>query len=290
MILSMTGYGKSSSFFNGKKISVEIKSLNSKQLDLSIKLPVIYREKEFEFRKIVGLEVVRGKVEILVSLETDINKKEVNLNKEVIKKYYNSLVDVEKDLNISDKTDYLAVIMKLPDVIMAKEEEVSEEEWNCVFNCLNDALIEFNKFRKQEGEALFNDFSARINNIIENLNKIREFEDERIENIRSKINLELNSLKDIDIDKNRFEQEIIYYLEKLDITEEKVRLKNHCDYFLEVLNESENQGKQLNFISQEIGREINTIGSKANDYGIQHLVVLMKDELEKIKEQIANVL
>lgn len=290
MILSMTGYGKSSSFFNGKKISVEIKSLNSKQLDLSIKLPVIYREKEFEFRKIVGLEVVRGKVEILVSLETDINKKEVNLNKEVIKKYYNSLVDVEKDLNISDKTDYLAVIMKLPDVIMAKEEEVSEEEWNCVFNCLNDALIEFNKFRKQEGEALFNDSSARINNIIENLNKIREFEDERIENIRSKINLELNSLKDIDIDKNRFEQEIIYYLEKLDITEEKVRLKNHCDYFLEVLNESENQGKQLNFISQEIGREINTIGSKANDYGIQHLVVLMKDELEKIKEQIANVL
>ncbi|MGI6717856.1 MAG: YicC/YloC family endoribonuclease [Bacteroidales bacterium] len=290
MILSMTGYGKSSSFFNGKKISVEIKSLNSKQLDLSIKLPVIYREKEFEFRKIVGLEVVRGKVEILVSLETDINKKEVNLNKEVIKKYYNSLVDVEKDLNISDKTDYLAVIMKLPDVIMAKEEEVSEEEWNCVFNCLNDALIEFNKFRKQEGEALFNDFSARINNIIENLNKIREFEDERIENIRSKINLELNSLKDIDIDKNRFEQEIIYYLEKLDITEEKVRLKNHCDYFLEVLNESENQGKQLNFISQEIGREINTIGSKANDYGVQHLVVLMKDELEKIKEQIANVL
>lgn len=290
MILSMTGYGKSSSFFNGKKISVEIKSLNSKQLDLSIKLPVIYREKEFEFRKIVGLEVVRGKVEILVSLETDINKKEVNLNKEVIKKYYNSLVDVEKDLNISDKTDYLAVIMKLPDVIMAKEEEVSEEEWNCVFNCLNDALIEFNKFRKQEGEALFNDSSARINNIIENLNKIREFEDERIENIRSKINLELNSLKDIDIDKNRFEQEIIYYLEKLDITEEKVRLKNHCDYFLEVLNESENQGKQLNFISQEIGREINTIGSKANDYGVQHLVVLMKDELEKIKEQIANVL
>lgn len=290
MILSMTGYGKSSSFINGKKISVEVKSLNSRQLDLSVKLPVIYREKEFEFRKIVGLDVVRGKVDVIVSFEVDINKKEINLNKEVIKKYYNSIVDIENDLNLPGNTDHLAVIMRLPDVIVAKEEEVSDEEWDCLFNCLNEALTEFNKFRKQEGEALFNDFSLRINNILDNLDKIKEFEDERIVNIRAKIKSELDCLQDVEIDKNRFEQEIIYYLEKLDITEEKVRLRNHCNYFLEVLNESENQGKQLNFISQEIGREINTLGSKANNYDIQRLVVLMKDEHEKIKEQVANVL
>jgi uncharacterized protein (TIGR00255 family) len=286
----MTGFGKCHFFFGEKKVNVEIKSLNSKQLDLNIKIPAVYREKEFELRNLIAHELLRGKIELLIFCEQEEGEKRYSINKEVAKKYFEEIKELEKALKMKPMDEYVPVLVKLPEVVESPNTEISNEEWNSLFECVKKCIEEVNIFRLQEGKSLESDFKLRIKNILDNLNEISHFEDKRIESIRERIINQLNNLQQVNYDKNRFEQEMIYYLEKLDITEEKVRLKNHCVYFLETLNDDESKGKQLSFISQELGREINTIGSKANDVNIQQLVVKMKDELEKIREQLSNIL
>lgn len=286
----MTGFGKCHFFYDEKKVNVEIKSLNSKQLDLSIKIPSIYREKEFEIRNFLSRELLRGKIELLIFCEQGEGEKRHSVNVNVAKKYLDEIREMESALKLKPMDDYVPVLVKLPDVVEFPNEEISDNEWNALFDCIKLCVTELNNFRSQEGQSLDTEFKTRINNIVNYLDGIEPFEVKRIENIKERILNQLVTLKENMYDKNRFEQEMIYYLEKIDITEEKVRLKNHCQYFMEILSGDESKGKQLSFIVQEIGREINTIGSKANDVNIQQLVVKMKDELEKIREQLANVL
>ena len=292
MLKSMTGFGKATFESKKTKITIEIKSLNSKQADVSIKMPSQYKEKELILRNELIKNLNRGKIELSVWIDKTENEKKIKLNKNVIANYYKQFSELSNSLDRDiSKENIFQTIMHLPDVIKSEKIEIDKEEWNLIIETTKKAIIEIDNFRIQEGNALENDFNYRIKNITQLLIDIEPFEKARIEIIKNRINQNFEDhLKKIDKDKNRFEQELIYYLEKLDITEEKVRLNNHCKYFTETMLNEKNAGKKLAFITQEIGREINTIGSKANSSDIQKIVVQMKDELEKIKEQSLNIL
>jgi len=291
MIKSMTGFGKAICELPGKKISIEIKSLNSKQLDVSMRLPNIYREKDLILRNEIANKLGRGKVDVGFYIDFLGNEKVTSINAQVIENYFNQLNPIADKLGLNDKTDLLRAIMPLPDTIKTEQAELDEEEWKSIAETFTQALSCLDDFRIQEGQTLKNEIVSRIENIRSLSQKIEPFEKERIDKIRERILDQLNELKDkIKVDENRFEQEMIFYLEKLDITEEKVRLANHLDYFLETIENEELVGKKLGFIAQEIGREINTLGSKANHSEVQKMVIQMKDELEKIKEQNLNIL
>lgn len=292
MIKSMTGYGRAERHTDQRKITVEIKSLNSKQLDLSTRIPSIYREKEYEIRNTVSKAVGRGKVDLFVTVENIAGAKTAggSINKELFKTYYTQLVELQRELGDQNATEPLiTTVLRLPDVMQTEAVVVSDQEWQALTDAVNEAVDNLNKFRIQEGEVLIKDLLKRIDTIQELAAQIVPLEGERIETVRTRLMENLKALQ-VNVDNNRFEQEIIYYLEKFDITEEKVRLKQHCDYFRTVAGESEGVGRKLGFIAQEMGREINTTGSKANHAGIQKIVVRMKDELEKIKEQLLNLL
>ncbi|HOK50829.1 MAG TPA: YicC family protein [Bacteroidales bacterium] len=291
MIKSMTGFGKATQSFGNKTLSVEIRSVNSKQFDLYLKLPNPYKEKELDIRQLLAQQIERGKVECTLTIEENIEAAGLKLNTAVIKDYFNQIQSIAADLNIELTDRILGTILRLPDAMKAENESITEEEWKTVESTLSAALNAFDEFRRQEGQNLANDLLTRVNLILEYLANVEPYEKERIERIRTRLKTNMSeALPNNNIDPNRFEQELIYYLEKLDITEEKVRLQNHCNYFVQTLNEPVSNGRKLSFIAQEMGREINTIGSKANDAQIQKLVVMMKDELEKIKEQLGNIL
>ena len=281
----MTGYGKVVLELSTKTVRVEIRSLNSKSLDLNMRMPNEYRSKELELRKIIGSRLKRGKIDVSLCIETDKGENSTKVNTQVVKDYIGQL----KKISDGREIDLLKMAIKMPDSISIKKEEVNESEWSLILNAIEDALSRIENYRKDEGKALFNDFSNHINNINSLLQQVIETAPERVKKVREKLSKSVLDLKE-NIDQNRFEQELIYYIEKLDINEEKIRLKNHLGYFLQTLNQNQSSGKKLGFISQEIGREINTIGSKANYAPMQKIVVQMKDELEKIKEQLLNVL
>ena len=291
MIKSMTGYGKAECELKDRKVIIEVKSLNSKNLDIYAKIPGIYRNKELEIRSLISKKLLRGKVEFVLYYEITDDNKATTINSGVVKKYIQQLKTIADDLNLNTSEQLLQMAIRLPDTLNVENEEIDEENWSTIMDSVSKAIIQLDEFRTQEGKYLKEDIANRVKVIEEKKNEITPFEVNRTEKIKTKLkeNL-LQVIDEKDYDKNRLEQELIYYLEKLDITEEKVRLTNHCNYFIEMLNEPESNGKKLGFISQEIGREINTIGSKANDSDIQKLVVLMKDELEKIKEQMLNIL
>ena len=300
MIPSMTGYGKAVATFNEKKISVEIKSLNSKALDLSTRVAPLYREKEMEIRQMIQQKVIRGKVDFAIWIEKDAATEAAPINVALIENYYNQLQNVAKRLGLSCQevnggniaSDWMKVLMRMPDVMSRQEiEELSDEEWTVVRQAIDDALCALVDFRKQEGAALEKKFNEKIDNIEALMLSIEPYEKARVEKIRARIIDGLKAIPEIEYDKNRLEQELIYYIEKLDISEEKQRLANHLNYFRETMAEVEGgQGKKLGFIAQEMGREINTTGSKSNQAEMQNIVVKMKDELEQIKEQVLNAL
>ncbi|MCF8365856.1 MAG: YicC family protein [Bacteroidales bacterium] len=292
MIKSMTGYGRADGEVNNTKFTVEVKTLNSKQFDMVSRIPYVYKEKELQIRSLLQQKLERGKIEITVAVEE--SKAEVNytLNRELAKKYYLEIIELQQELGVESNPLLFSSILKLPEVIQSIPEKLEEEEWEGMQKIVQEALSLCDVSRINEGKVLENDFVERIASIASLLSEVEKYEDQRIRRIRDKIKADLDKyFNETKIDENRLEQEIVYYIEKIDITEEKVRLKNHCNYFIQTLAEDEtSNGKKLNFISQEIGREINTIGSKANDSDIQKLVVQMKDELEKIKEQLFNIL
>ena len=287
----MTGYGKAECLVGQKKISIEIRSVNSKQLDLNLRMPFYLREKESDIKTVISKTVERGKVDMSVYAEKKSDTEIKLFDHSLIKKYYDELKKLSKELKVSNENIF-SEVLKLPDVVRKNENEVlSELEWKTINKSILIAIKNFNSFREQEGKALEKDLSFRIKNILLLLKKTDSADKARIEMIKKRIKKNMEEIIPVaKFDTNRFEQELIYYIEKLDITEEKVRLKNHCDYFLITMKEENNCGRKLGFISQEIGREINTIGSKANHTDIQKMVVEMKDELEKVKEQLNNVL
>jgi len=285
MIHSMTGYGKSVLELPTKTIRLEIRSLNSKSLDLNVRMPSMYRAKELELRKRVGARLVRGKIDFSLYVEFNKGEAPAKINSEVVKSYMEQL----QNITPSDSVELLKMAVRMPDAVSTDREDIDADEWAIISNQVGVVLDRIEDYRKDEGIALEKDFSKRITNIDELLNRVIDIDSERIEHIRERLEKGISDLKE-KIDHNRFEQELIYYIEKLDITEEKTRLKNHSEYFIKTLNSADSNGKKLGFISQEIGREINTIGSKANYAPMQKLVVQMKDELEKIKEQLLNVL
>lgn len=292
MLISMTGFGKAEIQFNGKNITVEVKSLNSKQLDLNVKTPMIYRDREYDIRNLLTLKLTRGKVDFYINVDEKKENSALPINAGVFKSYYEQIQKISNDCNISiTQEPVFQTILRLPDVLKIEKVEVTDEEWNAVFECINAALEKMLLFRQQEGKALEKDITERVKLIEDLLDKIEPFEKQRLETVKSKLQESLKNLgKEIKIDNDRFEQELIYYLEKMDVTEEKVRLRNHCKYFINTVNEDLPVGRKLGFILQEMGREINTLGSKANQADMQKFVVLMKDELEKIKEQSLNIL
>lgn len=290
MIRSMTGYGKATGVFEGKTLSVEIKSLNSKFFDLSLRQPQAYKEKEMDLRSLLLKEIERGKVDVMIAIETDPSQQSNLLNKELIKTLVKDLDELQTELKLNGE-NLLQIVMQQPQVLNLDVIEADDNLWMQISQLITEALQKFNLFRQREGKTLHDDIAQRMHQILELRDRITPFETERMQTVRSRLFQSLKSLGgSIEADMNRFEQELIYYLEKLDITEEKVRLQTHCNYFLTMLNDANNNGKKLGFIMQEIGREINTIGSKANDAGIQRIVVEMKDEAEKIKEQLSNIL
>lgn len=288
----MTGFGKAVCEYQNNKITIELKSLNSKQLDFYPKIPSCYKEKELFFRNMIMKRLERGKVELFIRISSGDGNKISKINKTAFANYLAQIKEIsnEQDIKVLDETLFNS-ILQLPDVLTQEAKEIAKEEWKELETSVNKAIEDLIGFRKQEGEALQKDILERIKNIIELKNKIPQYEEKRIEAVKQRIQQHLSDvLKDKKYDENRFEQEMIYYLEKIDITEEKVRLENHCSFFIKTVENEFPAGKKLGFISQEIGREINTIGSKANDVDIQQIVVRMKDELEKIKEQLLNVL
>ena len=291
MIRSMTGYGKAECLLADKKLTIEIKSLNSKQLDTNTRLPSLYKEKELEIRQIIASTMERGKVECSFYYELTGETAPGTINEPVVKEYYQQLYKISGELGLQASLELLTTVMRMPDTIRTEKAELDDSEWSLVTDALKQALNNVNNFRVQEGESLDRDLRQRVDSIKRKLVDVERYEKERIDQVRERISKHLDELvmKDT-VDENRFEQELIYYIEKLDISEEKVRLTNHCLYFLETLEDQAPAGKKLGFISQEMGREINTLGSKANHKEIQKLVVEMKDELERIKEQILNVL
>ncbi len=292
MIKSMTGYGKAKCTIANKSVSIELKSLNSKHLDIYTKIPNIYREKDLELRNDIADTIKRGKIELTITIEYVGKELASLINSDAIKEYHKQLQAINEDLGIKNSESLMQVIMRLPEVLKTEVEDLDPEEWKNVSKTFKKAIAELNAFREKEGQVLSKDLIKRINLIENYLDQIRQFEKERVENVKKRIENNLNEFVDQKIiDPARFEQELIYYLEKLDITEERIRLKNHCNYFIQVMNDNKDGsiGKKLNFIAQEAGREINTIGAKASDFEIQRLVVMMKDELEKIKEQLMNI-
>lgn len=291
MIKSMTGYGIATKDRGSNKYTVEIKSLNSKFLELALKLPKAFSEKEIILRNDCSKQIERGKVNVTITIEqSDSEKRTANINAELLKSYYAQLKEISSALG--DTPDNLfQIALNFPEVIRYDEEAISEDEWNMLYTTFQDALSAFQSFRQDEGKVLLKDLTMRIGFILEALAEVELAEPRRVPQIRERLTSCLNEYVGKDnIDMNRLEQELIYYIDKLDITEEKIRLKSHCDYFIKTLQLPDANGKKLGFISQEIGREINTLGSKANDAGIQQTVVKMKEELEKIKEQLLNVL
>jgi len=285
MIQSMTGYGKTVLQLSTKKITIELKSLNSKNLDLNVRIPSYYREKELDIRKNLAAALERGKIDFSIFIEGNGGEGSSKINENVVKDYMNQL----RNIVDSNEVELLKMAVRLPDSLKTEREEVDEEEWHQIVEAIAETVVKINKYRSDEGEVLRNDFILRISNIENLLEKVIEIDPERIVLVKEKLRKGIAELE-VKIDENRFEQEIIYYIEKLDITEEKVRLKNHLEYFKKELSTNDSNGKKLAFITQEIGREINTIGSKSNYADMQKLVVQMKDELEKIKEQSLNVL
>ena len=291
MIQSMTGYGKTVVAYKGKKINVEVKSLNSKALDLSTRIAPIYREKEMEIRQVITKKVVRGKVDFAIWVEKDASVDAAPVNAALVANYYRQISEIAENTGIPAPTDWFTLLLRMPDVTTRTETEVlDDEEWDVARQAVNEAVDKLVEFRTQEGAALQKKFGEKIDNIEQLLHSIEPWEKARVEKIRSRIVDGLKSIPDVEYDKNRLEQELIYYIEKLDINEEKQRLANHLRYFRETMNEPAGQGKKLGFIAQEMGREINTTGSKSNQAEMQNIVVKMKDELEQIKEQVLNAL
>lgn len=292
MILSMTGYGKTSAVYNNKKITAEIKSLNSKALDLSTRIAPIYREKEMEIRTYIQNELERGKVEFNLWTEKEETIVEAPLNGELLSTYYKQILSVCEERHIPQPEDPWSILMRMPDVMSRAEkaQELTEEEWAVALDVVKQCVDQLVEFRKQEGAALQIKFESNLDKIASLLASIEPFEKSRTEKIRERIVEGLQSIPSVEYDKNRLEQEMIYYIEKLDINEEKQRLTNHLSYFRQTMKEGHGQGKKLGFIAQEMGREINTTGSKSNQAEMQNIVVMMKDELEQIKEQVLNVM
>ncbi len=291
MVHSMTGYGKAVGEINNKKVIIEIKSLNSKQLDVSVRMPNLYREKELEIRSLITQRLERGKVDFSLFIENSGKENSSKINQPIIKSYYEQLQELSRETGIPVTQDWLSVLMRLPDTLKTEIEELDENEWNEILLLINNALNQVIEFREQEGSALENMLTEKINRIGELLVEIEPYENERIEKIRARLEENLQSISEkVEYDKNRLEQELIFYIEKLDVNEEKVRLKNHLDYFISTMKTENSVGKKLGFISQEIGREVNTLGSKSNHSEMQKIVVMMKDELEQIKEQVLNIL
>ena len=286
MIKSMTGFGKSVTQLPSKKITIEIKSLNSKNQDLNARIPSFYREKELELRNLVAQRLQRGKIDFSLYVELNGEETSSSINADVVKQYIKQLQAVTPD---APPVELLKIATRLPDALKTERDEIDEEEYQTILTGLNEALDAIDTYRTDEGKVLKEDFELRIKNISSNLEEVIKIDPDRMQGVRERLIKAVNDLK-AEVDENRFEQELTYYLEKYDITEEKVRLSNHLEYFLSALNSEDSNGKKLAFISQEMGREINTIGSKSNYAPMQQIVVRMKDELEKIKEQLLNVL
>ena len=284
MIQSMTGFGKSVLSLADKHISIEIKSLNSKSIDINTRIPQVYREKELDFRKLIAEQLVRGKVDFSIFVENTGTQTPSKINPNIVKSY----IEQMRTIVDGDLTELLKMAVRMPDALQNTSESISEEELANIFQHINLAIADLQNFRSQEGKVLEKDFILRINNINRLLQEVQGLDEERLALIRERLEKAVADIQNVDA--NRFEQELIFYLEKLDITEEKIRLKKHLDYFLETLYSEDSNGRKLSFIAQEIGREVNTLGSKANFAPMQQLVVQMKDELEKIKEQVLNVL
>ncbi len=281
----MTGFGRSEGVFEGKKVTIDVKSLNSKSFDLNIKIPLRYKEKEFEIRKTLNDRILRGKVDCYINIETLSDINDVTINHDLVKSYIDELKKITND---GPDFEYLKMAIRFPDSVSAKPDELSENEWIFLSGLLEDALSKFDEFRKTEGEILYKELKRNLKNIEEELLSVEPYEQSRIDSIKERYRKTLNEFDNID--ETRFYQEMAYFTEKLDIAEEKVRLTQHLKYYLQVMEDEDFNGKKLGFISQEIGREINTLGSKASHAEIQKLVVMMKDDLEKIKEQTLNVL
>ncbi len=292
MIRSMTGYGKAECELPGKKITIEIKSLNSKLLDLNTRFPGLYREKDLEIRREISDRLIRGKIDFSLYAESLGTAGNASINGAIVKNYFQQLLEIGRELGLKDiESSAIQAILGLPEAVKTDREELDEEGWKIILGKIREAMETVDNFRIQEGNSIYADVISNIRLITGLLEQISQYEQERIDNVKTRILSGLKELSGSDtIDSNRLEQEMIFYLEKLDLNEEKVRLANHCDYFLETIESDEPVGKKLGFIAQEIGREINTLGSKANHTGIQKLVIQMKDSLEKIKEQLLNVL
>ncbi len=301
MIQSMTGYGKAELNLKNTNFNIEIKSLNSKQIDISIKMSSIYRDQEINLRKLLAEQLHRGKIELFVWRESSESNPKYNFNLPLIKKYYQQILSLKKDLGLkwniwtmtpflAKTTDIMPVLLRMPDVIQKEKEKINESEWIDISRSIDQAIKNLVQFRLEEGKKIGEDIFNRINIIAQYLDDIIPFAKDRINKIKVNLNNKLNELDAQKIDANRFEQELLYYLEKQDITEEQVRLESHLDYFKKIMQTTSPNGKKLAFVAQEIGREINTIGSKSSDAEMQQIVVQMKDELEKIKEQLLNIL
>lgn len=292
MIQSMTGYGKADVHYNGKKIHVEVKSLNSKSMDLSTRIAPLYREKEMELRQLLSKSLERGKVDFTLWVEKDETSAAGTINAEVVANYVGQIRQICKAQSLPEPENVWEVVLRMPEAVQVNTaEELTDEEWQVVLSAVNEAIAGLVAFRKQEGEALYKKFTEKVDNIERLLGEIEPYETGRVDKIRQRLLERLQELKGVDYDKNRLEQELICYIEKLDISEEKQRLTNHLRYFRETMQESERGlGKKLGFIAQEMGREINTTGSKSNQAEMQNIVVKMKDELEQIKEQVLNVM
>ena len=287
----MTGFGKAEANFQGKKIIVEVKALNSKSLDLSTRIAPIYREKDIQIRQTIAAKLIRGQVDFSLWTERDTTPEAIPVNTTLAEQYYKQLRTMTQNMGMPEPADWLTLLLRMPDVMSRTEtEELTEEEWNVVQQVMDEALQHLIDFRKQEGAALQHKFAEKLDNIQRLLTDIEPYEKGRVEKIRARIIDGLQAIPEVDYDKNRLEQELIYYIEKLDISEEKQRLNNHLKYFRETMESEEAQGKKLGFIAQEMGREINTTGSKSNQAEMQNIVVMMKDELEQIKEQVLNAL
>ena len=290
MIRSMTGFGSAKAEYLDKTISVEIRSVNSKFFDLMLRLPSLYKEKEFELRSDFSRMIERGKVEVSIQLDSQEPSRKTSINKILVKEYYSELKALEKELGLSP-ADYIPVILGLPEVLSSEKPLLNDAEWEIVKGIIGKALESFHAYRFQEGAALQRDMTDRIRSILGGLVELEKFESGRIELVRKRLESGLEEfIQAQNIDRNRLEQELIFYIEKFDVSEEKVRLNSHAEFFMRTIGEATSNGKKLGFIAQEIGREINTIGSKANDANMQKIVVAMKDELEKIKEQVLNIL
>ena len=292
----MTGYGQSMAEYKGKKIHAEVKSLNSKAMDISTRIAPIYREKEIDIRSLLTTKLERGKVDFTLWIEKDESLSATPINTAIAAEYYKQMRELSRELDLDTSGlqqahEWMKVLMRMPDVMSRNEVEVmDDDEWEVVQTTINEAIDRLIDFRRQEGEALARKFDEKIANITSLLNSIEPYEKERVERIRQRITAGLSSIPEVEYDRNRLEQEMIYYIEKLDISEEKQRLRNHLKYFVDTMHEGHGQGKKLGFIAQEMGREINTTGSKSNQAEMQNIVVKMKDELEQIKEQVLNVL